>query len=274
MKNRAALVALGLLAPLAFGSPSLPQQSTWPPGLEVGALVGRLAPADLQALIEGAESPWRVTELSPPWAKLVPEREIDRTFDVSVWIDARAVKGIMLATPKPEPPPSRQDVLACKKNLVSIAQGLLEYKAKYKRLPAASGTGFIAALITDRVWENSAANARRLTCPGASGPQPSGLRGKLPDEWFINRDSVDETYSAYWGRDTANHPLRKFPTAVDEVLVACDRHTDADGKPLVVAVHGDSTVRDHAGADLLSDGQPSSLGPDSAVPMFRKLLPK
>ena len=44
----------------------------------------------------------------------------------------------------------RANVTACKANMRDIGGGLLEYRAKYKKMPTESGVGFFAALIADK----------------------------------------------------------------------------------------------------------------------------
>jgi prepilin-type N-terminal cleavage/methylation domain-containing protein len=70
-------------------------------------------------------------------------------------------------------------VTACKNNMKNIYSGITTYYGKYNRLPKEGGVRFFAALITDEVWENSASNAKTLTCPGLRPARPR-LADRIP----------------------------------------------------------------------------------------------
>ena len=175
----------------------------------------------------------------------------------------------------------RANITACRKNLDSIGQGLLEYQAKYKKWPSESGVAFFAALILDKVWENTPQNAKTLTCPSIQYDALGGLYGLQPEEWFTDRDSIGGEHSAYAGRNMADHALRKRVASGKEVLVADDN--DGGGQPMpnhpttTLALMGDFTVREYELVDLQKAGlideeeEVLVVGPESPLPELQRL---
>ena len=129
--------------------------------------------------------------------------------------------GILMAFLLPRIPAAldRTNVTACKANMRAIGQGLLEYKAKYKKMPSESGVGFFSAIITDKVWENTVGSAEKLTCPGIEQASLAGLAGIEKDQWFADREIIDGSFSSYAGRNMKDHAFRKFPISGKEALV-------------------------------------------------------
>jgi prepilin-type N-terminal cleavage/methylation domain-containing protein len=187
-------------------------------------------------------------------------------------------------------------VLACKKNMQEIFGGLMQYQQHNKTkdsVPTESGVKFFAALIADGVWENTEADGKKLTCPGVSIGQLTGL-GSDPKEWFMHLDAVDGSYSAYAGRDQNATPTGKAVKGKGEL---CGRigHVPGSGKQILVADdncsnpgkgnHRSTTVVLYASGDvstfellelhrdgtLSKDEEVLTVGPDSPIEALRCL---
>jgi len=164
--------------------------------------------------------------------------------------------GILMVFLVPKIPAAldRANVTACKANMRSIGQGLLEYRAKYKKMPKESGVGFFGALIADKVWESTEANAKTLTCPAVETGSLPGIADLPPDEWFMDRSILDGSFSAYAGRNMRDHAFRKFPISGKEALVADDNDPDGNHKTATVVLWGDQSVRELELVELQKEG--------------------
>ena len=187
--------------------------------------------------------------------------------------------GILMAFLVPRIPAAidRANVTSCKGNMRSISEGLIEYRAKYKKMPSESGVGFVAALITDKVWENTESSAEKLTCPGVETDALIGLQGIARDEWFADREIIDGSFSAYAGRDMKEHPFRTYPISGKEALVADDNDGGPNHRTATVVLWGDGTVRELELVDLQKSGvlteedQFIPVGAESPVEALTKL---
>lgn len=166
------------------------------------------------------------------------------------------------------------DVRECKSNLQEIYRGLRAYRDQHGHAPQASGVAFFAALIADGVWENTAANARKLTCPGRGAHAvPDGVD-------FADLASLGPASSAYAGRDVANHPLAKFPSggAEIETLIACDDAGGMNHDGALNVLLSDGTVKTLLLDQLIEEGRlPADatnipVGPDSPLEELRVLV--
>ncbi|MAE45801.1 MAG: hypothetical protein CMJ86_02820 [Planctomycetes bacterium] len=142
-------------------------------------------------------------------------------------------------------------VTACSANLGKIYQGLLQYHGMKGRWPRHTGVGFFAALVADEIWEDTETSTKTLSCPSVESdfltPQMDGLP---MGEWYTDLSRVDGSWSAYAGRDTRNHPLRKFPASGKVVLVADDNDPEGNHRIKTNALYGDGSVR---GIDIVDE---------------------
>lgn len=171
----------------------------------------------------------------------------------------------------------RGNVTACKANMKEIGGALLEYHMKYKKMPSESGAAFIGAIIADKVWESTPTTAKKLTCPAIQTDSLIGIADLPPEEWYVDRELTDGTYTAYAGRDTRNYPFRKFPLSGKEAVVADDNDPDGNHRTATVVLWGDNSVGEYELVELQKEGVVGEdeewlvVGPDSPVEPLRKL---
>ena len=154
--------------------------------------------------------------------------------------------GILAAFLVPQIPAAidKANVTACKANMNSIGQGLLQYRSTYEHMPSDPGVGFFGALIADKVWEATEGNTKRLTCPGIEISAHDPYLEEIPlADWFVDGDALGPGYSAYAGRNTKEHRIRTFPLSGKEALVADDNDPDGNHRTTTVVLWGDSSVR-------------------------------
>jgi type II secretory pathway pseudopilin PulG len=167
-------------------------------------------------------------------------------------------------------------VTACKKNMQEIYGAMTLYQTKFNRVPKESGARFLAVLISSGTLENTKGAVQKLTCPGVDiGALTIG--DLEPDQWFSDLELVDGSYTAYAGRDTEEYPLRKWPAAGTEVLVADDNDPEMNHRTATVVLYGDGSVDTYELSDLRDKGVLSPdedlliVGPESPVEALRKL---
>ncbi len=167
-------------------------------------------------------------------------------------------------------------VTACKANLSEIGKGIRLYQAKYDRLPKGTGVQFFSCLISEEVWEDTEASTKKLTCPGVEMGSLTPAREGIPrEEWYTERDRVDGGWSAYAGRDTKRHPLRKLTGK--EVLVADDNDPDGNHRTTTLALMGDQSVRSYEIVTERDEGRATKedtyviVGPDAWLEELQKL---
>ncbi|TDJ72031.1 MAG: prepilin-type N-terminal cleavage/methylation domain-containing protein [Planctomycetota bacterium] len=171
----------------------------------------------------------------------------------------------------------RANVTACKANMGAINQALLMYHMKYKRMPRESGVGFFAALIADKVWESTPTTARRLTCPGVEIESLPGIAGIPEEEWYIDRDLIDGSYSAYAGRNMQEYAFRKFPISGMQALVADDNDPEGNHRTATVVLWGDGSAREYQLVEAEQDGLIDReaefiiVGPESPIEALQRL---
>lgn len=142
------------------------------------------------------------------------------------------------------------DVEACRLNLQAIYEGL-ETLHPGGQAPTEGGVALFASLITSGTWENTAENARKLTCPG-SARTPTGRETGEPTTWFAAE--VDGSCSGYAGRDLAAHPLPRFPTSGTQILMACDNAGGSNHEGLTNALFADGSVKTYDLEKLVENG--------------------
>ena len=166
------------------------------------------------------------------------------------------------------------EVSACQTNQRNLYQGIILYKNQYKQLPNESGVKFFAQLYSRKAIDQSKANAERLTCPAVD--KGALAIGGLPwEEWWADLSLVTGDYSAYAGRDTANHPLRKL--ASSEALLADDNDPLMNHETTTNVLYGGGEVQEIQLVILQEEGvlgpedEVLYVGPDSPVPDLQKL---
>jgi prepilin-type N-terminal cleavage/methylation domain-containing protein len=171
-------------------------------------------------------------------------------------------------------------VTACKANMNEIFKGMVEYHTRYGRLPKHSGVRFFGSLVRDEIFEANESDVRRLTCPAVELSFLEGGESNVPlADWFTrdNFDLLDGYWSAYAGRDTDNHPLKKFPGSNSEVLVADDNDGGMNHETTTVVLWAGGTVTTKELVLLKDDGildleeTELRVGPDSPLVELQKL---
>jgi len=152
-------------------------------------------------------------------------------------------------------------VTACKNNMRNIYQGLMQYHAKYQRLPTDPGVRFFTALITEEVWENSETNAKTLTCPGVEVGALGHLAGLEPSQWYADPETIDGSSSTYAGRDITEHPIRRFPgkNASETALVADDNDGGENHDTATVVLFADGSAMTF---EIVEERKKGNVGPD------------
>lgn len=165
-------------------------------------------------------------------------------------------------------------VTACQANLQNTYKAILLYQTKYKELPRESGVRFFAQLYSRKAMENTKTNAERLTCPAVD--KGALAIGQLDwQEWWTDLELIDGTYSAYAGRDTKNHPLRKLTGL--EPLIADDNDPVMNHATTTNVLYGDGSVQTFEVEVLQEQGllgpeeEILFVGPDSPVEDLTKL---
>lgn len=190
--------------------------------------------------------------------------------------------GILMVYLLPKIPEAidRGKVTACKANMGEIRNGLIMFNDQYKTIPSESGVRFFAALVYKGTWDNNKTSAEKLTCPGVD--KNSLAIGQIDDatQWYSNKDVLDGTYSAYAGRDMKQFPLKKFPGAGKNVIVADDNEGGEEGnhRTATVCLYDDGSVGVFELFDLYDKGTLNKeadpflkVGPDSPVEVLQKL---
>lgn len=165
------------------------------------------------------------------------------------------------------------DVTACSKNLGNIYQSIIQYKTKYKRLPAESGVRYFAELYDKKAMENTVTNAKRLTCPAVD--QGALAIGDIDwSEWWTDLDSINGDYSSYAGRDSKRFGVRSLNGK--EPLVADDNDPEMNHPTTTNVLYGDGSVNAFELIELQDEGTLQEdeiliVGPQSQVNDLRKL---
>ncbi len=169
-------------------------------------------------------------------------------------------------------------VTACRANLQQIYRDLTVYHMKHEKLPTGSGVKFFAALIADGDVENTAENAKRMSCPAVERSSLMGLAAiDDPEEWYKHLDTIDGGYSAYAGRDMKLYPLRSWPGSGKDPLIADDNdpYMNHPTSTVVLWADGTATVLEllelRKKGVLTEDDKVLKVGPESPVEELRKL---
>lgn len=167
------------------------------------------------------------------------------------------------------------EVRSCSANLGEVHKGMIHYKAKYERIPESSGVAFFAELMSRGAMTNTSSNARKLTCPAVDTGALS-IRGLDPEQWWMDLESIDGTWSSYAGRDIDRFPLRKFPGDGKEPLVADDNDGGMNHATTTNVLYSDGSVRTFELFKLREEGVLGEqeillVGPDSPIEDLRKL---
>ncbi len=171
-------------------------------------------------------------------------------------------------------------VTACKKNLQEINSGLIQYKAKFNRIPKEGGVKFFAVLISSGTWENTKFTADKLRCPAVDIGALELGQIENPEEWFKTLDAVNGGYSSYAGRDIKQFPLKDFPGSGKEAVIADDNEGDTEQgnhRTTTVVLYASGDIGTFEIGDLHEKGlldkdlKVLKVGPDSPVDELRKL---
>lgn len=168
-------------------------------------------------------------------------------------------------------------VVACKANLLELQRQLLIYDMKHGDLPRGSGVQFFAALIADGDLENTAENAKKMSCPAVKASALAIGQIEEPTEWYKHLDTVDGSYSAYAGRNMKEFPLRKFPGSGTEALIADDNDPEMNHPTSTCVLWADGSVTHIELLELRKKGLLTEeenvlvVGQDSPVEELRKL---
>ena len=167
-------------------------------------------------------------------------------------------------------------VRGCASNLGEIHKGLVLYNIKYKGIPNQGGVKFFASLIARGAIENTKTNAERMTCPAID--KSSLAIGELPyDEWWMDLERVDGTYSAYAGRDLKGFPLRQgLSSSGKEPLVCDDNDPELNHRTTTNVLYVDGSVQTFEFKALQEEGKITPdettlvVGPESPIEDLRK----
>jgi prepilin-type N-terminal cleavage/methylation domain-containing protein len=167
-------------------------------------------------------------------------------------------------------------VSSCQQNLRNTYQGFVQFNIKYKTLPNESGVKFFAQLVADKAMQNTKTNAERLKCPAID--VNSLTIGQLPwEQWWMDLDQIDGSYSSYAGRDIKEFPIRTFPGSGKEPLMGDDNDPDMNHETTTNVLYSDGAVQTYELVTLAKEGTigPDEelllVGPSSPVPDLRKL---
>ncbi len=126
----------------------------------------------------------------------------------------------------------RAKVSACSLNMTDLYRNFQLYKDRFKDWPNQSGIRFFLELWRVDTESHSENFAKRFTCPGVQPRLLGGLGDRTPEHWFDDWENLDETYTAYAGRDVEHFPhIDKTPGK--QALVACDNEfADTEQDPV------------------------------------------
>jgi hypothetical protein len=152
--------------------------------------------------------------------------------------------------------PASDDVEACVERLQTIYDGLAAYEEQHGGPPPRGGVAMLGELIWSGVWEDDAAHAELLTCPGALvGERPSS--NVPPEDWFADPGEVGPHTSAYTARDLTRFPLERLRSGgrEPEALVACDNESGSNHEGGVTCVlRSDGSVKRYTLAQEIEAG--------------------
>jgi prepilin-type N-terminal cleavage/methylation domain-containing protein len=170
------------------------------------------------------------------------------------------------------------NVTACKSNMNEIYKGLIIYKSRLNRVPPEPGVRFFTSLITDKIWENSASNAKRMTCPGVEISFLMDLNGLEPIDWYADKEVISGASSSYAGRNVREFPFKKWPPRAAQILVADDNEGgEGNHATSTVVLRGDGSreaievVLEQEKGNLAPDETYIPVGPGSPIEELTKL---
>ena len=208
-----------------------------------------------------------------------PLRTLRAGFTLIELLAVMLIIGILATFLVPQIPAAmeRANITACKSNMKAIAEGLNAYHAQFKGLPKEGGARFHTALVYNEIWESTEANARRLTCPAVSTDTLLGISDLPAEEWYVDKDAIDGSFTSYAGRDMREHPIRKYPISGKEVLVGDDNDGGENHKNVTVVLMGDYSTKEFNKKELQAQGLMSKeeellpVGPTSPVEALQML---
>jgi len=167
-----------------------------------------------------------------------------------------------------------KDTVICTANLKSIGGAIHLYYKRFNRYPnTASGVQFLLAPLKSGIISATEKNIRgTYICPGDD--EASATEDVIGA--YQDLDNLDPKVISYAGRNTRDFPLRR--KNADREVIACDAG-GLDGsvfihKHKINVLYLDGTVSDIDVLDIPGGEAGFSVGPDSQIPMLRKLNKK
>lgn len=195
-----------------------------------------------------------------------------------------AIIAILAAALVPQVPKfiDRANVTACRANMSELAKNFELYKQRFGDWPSESGIRFFLALWHDDPNSHDDTFAKRFSCPGVKPRQLPGINNRKPSEWFDDWDALDNTFTAYAGRDLEKYPnLDTKPgnqaiVADDNEFAASEKDPQGNHTYTTVVLYADGTPRELDVIQLRKDGILSEKqflvpGPDCPMEELRVL---
>lgn len=209
----------------------------------------------------------------------MPRRTVRAGFTLIELLAVMLIIGILATFLVPQIPKAmdRARVTACRKNLMTIGEGMVSYLSTFDHLPRDGGARFHTALIYDKIWDGTEMDAKRLTCPAVDTNSLLGIRDLPAEEWYVDEDAIDGSYTSYAGRDMREHPIRTYPPKGHLVLVADDNDPEGNHRTTTLALMGDYRVKEFELVELQDEGLLTEdeefllVGPGSPVEELQKL---
>ncbi|MBI3817804.1 MAG: type II secretion system protein [Planctomycetes bacterium] len=176
------------------------------------------------------------------------------------------------------------NVTACKANMTELHKEFIQYKMRFGDWPSETGIRFFLALWRDDPNSHDDTFAKRFTCPGVNQNTLPGIKGRKPSEWYEEWEAIDNTYTAYCGRDYDKYanletkPGNEAIVADDNELAGGDHEKDARPNHMytTVVLFANGDARPFEVMTLRKDGvlgpnQYLVPGPDCPLEELRKL---
>lgn len=209
---------------------------------------------------------------------------LKKGFTLIELLAVMAIIAILAAALVPQIPKwmDKANVTACRANMQELYRGFIDYKMRFGDWPNESGVRFFVELWRADPNSHDDTFAKRFTCPGVVPRHLTGLNGVKPPEWYNDWDALDNTYTAYAGRDLAKYPNVDTRPG-NEPLVADDNEFAANEKDpqpnhmySTNVLYADGSVRplevvEYRRDGVIGENQYLIPGPDCPLEELRKL---